>query len=275
MMPLAAHTSSIEVPAFGDSAQSLVGRELQGFDEFRAASALYVDVFQYRDPEFALNPNLLSALTRNGGSAVGVFTEAGNLIGFAYGFAGRDMQGAEFHYSQATAVDPLFQGRGVGRMLKHLQAALAQKWGHRSMRWTFDPLLAKNAHFNFETLGAVGIGYIADYYGRPGTDRLLVEWAGGEDATPRVSAARAKMAAVAPELKTSDWGKSIAHDGALWIALPAAPPGSAERSEELKARLASSLTAAFDSGHELVGCSRITEDTAAYLAVPAKRTESA
>ena len=59
-------------------------------DDFRAAAELYTRVFGYERPEFSLNPNLLSALARNGGSAVGVRGAGGELIGFAYGFAGRD-----------------------------------------------------------------------------------------------------------------------------------------------------------------------------------------
>lgn len=94
-------------------------RQLTAYSEFREAAALYTKVFEYTDRDYSLNPNLLSALARNGGSAVGAFTPSGALIGFAYGFAGRDVQGADFHYSQAAAVDPAHQGRGVGHALKY------------------------------------------------------------------------------------------------------------------------------------------------------------
>ncbi len=80
-------------------------RELTQYSEFREAAALYARVFAYTEQEYALNANLLTALARNGGSAVGAFADDGGLIGFAYGFAGCDASGTHFHYSQAAAVD--------------------------------------------------------------------------------------------------------------------------------------------------------------------------
>jgi predicted GNAT superfamily acetyltransferase len=52
------------------------------------------------------------------------------------------------------------------------------------MTWTFDPLQAKNAHFNLAKLGVVSGVYKEDFYGasttsalhQNGTDRLWVEW---------------------------------------------------------------------------------------------------
>lgn len=241
----------------------LTGRELQGYEEFRAAAALYVDVFQYKSDEFALNPNLLSALVRNGGSAVGVFTPGNRLIGFAYGFAGRDENGAEFHYSQAATVEPEFQGRGVGRLLKCLQADVARSWGHRTMRWTFDPLLTRNAHFNFDSLGAQGVAYIEDYYARPETDRILVEWDLGQQlGPPRLDELEA------PELGSQDWGTSVRVDDAVWIALPATQSQYAAGTAAMRRAVRSEIVAAIDSGMRLVRCLRLEECTAAYLAVP-------
>ncbi|WP_200331601.1 GNAT family N-acetyltransferase [Leucobacter sp. L43] len=265
-------TLTFETPTAGDASETLSGRELRGYEEFRAAAALYVDVFQYRAPEFALNPNLLSALAQNGGSSVGVFTSHEELVGFAYGFAGRDTDGTEFHYSQAATVDPRFQGRGVGRMLKHLQAEVAEHWGHRTMRWTFDPLLARNAHFNFDSLGASGIAYLPDYYARAGTDRILVEWVlddRGDREQTRTSPSKRR----APALGVHEWGEIEAVDDALWIAFPAVPPVRTEVASEMRSHLAASLTTAIDSGRVLVGCTRINDETAAYLAVPDIRME--
>jgi len=52
------------------------------------------------------------------------------------------------------------------------------------MTWTFDPLIARNAHLNLHKLGAISRAYYEDYYGPMDdrfngglpTDRLLVEW---------------------------------------------------------------------------------------------------
>ncbi|MBD7958375.1 GNAT family N-acetyltransferase [Microbacterium sp. Sa4CUA7] len=251
---------------------------------YRGATALYARVFGYADPDFSLNPNLLSALARNGGSAVGVFTPEDELIGFAYGFAGRDADGREFHYSQAAVVDPRHQGRGVGRMLKDCQRRVALGWGHDTMRWTFDPLLARNAHFNFSVLGAEGVAYVPDYYDRPGTDRIVVDWALRRTADPYA----ALRAAAPPALGRADWGRVVtstlaAVDGAThpaaWLAVPTDVTGVAGRQDEadaagdaLRVRVRAGLTTLLDGERVLVACRRIDAETAAYLAVPRRAT---
>jgi len=76
-------------------------------------------------------------------------------------------------------------GRGVGFALKQAQRAWALERGAASMRWTFDPLVSRNARFNLAKLGAVAIDYTVDFYGplddgidaNDETDRLTVEWA--------------------------------------------------------------------------------------------------
>lgn len=240
-------------------------RQLTAYSEFRDAAALYTRVFEYTDRDYSLNPNLLSALARNGGSAVGAFAPDGALIGFAYGFAGRDARGEDFHYSQAAAVDPAHQGRGVGHALKFAQRDIARRWGQRSMRWTFDPLIARNAHFNLSSLGAVGIAFEPDYYGRPDTDRLVVSWDLSETADPY----RAVREARPPVLTRTDWGTSTATDAARWIALPAAV-ASEERSS-VRAAVGQALAASLNDGLVFVAAMRVDEETAAYLAVPRER----
>jgi len=55
-------------------------RELTRYTEFREAAALYARVFAYTENEYALNANLLPALARNGGSAVGAFADDGVFV---------------------------------------------------------------------------------------------------------------------------------------------------------------------------------------------------
>ncbi|GAA4601605.1 putative GNAT superfamily acetyltransferase [Actinoplanes octamycinicus] len=153
----------------------VVVRDLDGIAEWTAAGALYREVFGYTAPEWGLNPRLLAALRENGGTVLGAFTGDGALAGFCYGFAGTS--GGEFyHYSQAAVVAAAAQGAGIGRLLKYAQAAAARRTGARTMRWTFDPYALRNAHFNFAVLGAAGIRFLPDFYGEPGTDRILVSW---------------------------------------------------------------------------------------------------
>ncbi|WP_181905708.1 GNAT family N-acetyltransferase [Microbacterium bovistercoris] len=233
---------------------------LRSHAELHAAAELYARVFDYDTPDLHLNTNLLSALVRNGGSAIGAHTEDGELVGFAYGFAGRDRAGDEFHYSQAAVVDPAHQGAGVGRLLKYAQRDVALGWGQRRMRWTFDPSLARNAHFNFSTLGAEGIGYEEDYYGRPDTDRIVVEWALDRTADPYAGERALQPPAFGPE----DWGRpSSAGDGAVWLPVPARPDRNGAVCGTVRAALRDIVT----EGRVLVACTRIDDRTAAHLAV--------
>ncbi|MER6030612.1 chorismate synthase [Streptomyces sp. NPDC001851] len=74
--------------------------------------------------------------------------------------------------------------QGLGHPLKRAQRAWAVGLGARTMRWTFDPLVGRNARFNLVKLGAVGTEYLVDFYGPMSdgvndgdeSDRLTVTW---------------------------------------------------------------------------------------------------
>ncbi|MDO0914555.1 chorismate synthase [Streptomyces sp. DT2A-34] len=82
-------------------------------------------------------------------------------------------------YSLVAAAD-----QGLGVRVKQAQRAWAVELGARTMRWTFDPLVGRNARFNFVKLGAVGTEYLVDFYGPMAdgvndgdeSDRLTVVW---------------------------------------------------------------------------------------------------
>ena len=87
-------------------------------------------------------------------------------------------------HSHMLAVAPAYQNSGLGFALKLAQRQQALARSIRVMRWTFDPLMAKNAYFNLYRLGATAGLYIENFYGRLGsalqgglpTDRLVAEW---------------------------------------------------------------------------------------------------
>ncbi|MEU2716793.1 chorismate synthase [Streptomyces sp. NPDC007205] len=82
-------------------------------------------------------------------------------------------------YSLVAAAD-----RGLGHAVKLAQRDWAAGLGARTMRWTFDPLVGRNARFNLVKLGAVGTEYLVDFYGPMSdgvndgdeSDRLTVTW---------------------------------------------------------------------------------------------------
>ncbi|MBM3659526.1 MAG: GNAT family N-acetyltransferase [Actinobacteria bacterium] len=105
------------------------------------------------------------------------------LVGASVGFVGTHPGGLHVH-SHATGIDPVHQHAGVGAAMKRFQRAWALDRGIAEIRWTFDPLIARNAYFNLTKLGAVGAAYLPDVYGAMGdpvngtdpSDRVEARW---------------------------------------------------------------------------------------------------
>ena len=128
-------------------------------------------------------PTILMVSQRLGGVAAGAFGAGGRLLGFVFGVTGiRD--GEPLHWSDMLAVRPEARGTGVGRRLKLFQREQLLGLGVRRMHWTYDPLVARNANLNLNSLGAVPVEYVVNLYGETGsslhagldTDRFIVEW---------------------------------------------------------------------------------------------------
>ena len=240
---------------------SLVDRELISPEDFAQAHSLYRTVFGYGDTSLGINPRLLATLGTNGGSAVGIFTSepANRLVGFSYGYPGVDKSGQNYHYSQAAVVDPTLQGRGVGRLLKAAQAEVARKNGATHMRWSFDPVQARNAHFNLDTLGSRGRWFTPNLYG-PDCDRMTVEWdLGKENSVSRVSAVTGIQSS------PSDWGKPFDRNGRVFLPIPAQFKNlDVGAAAEVRAQLREALTQLLASGLVAFSCDRVGEDTAMY-----------
>jgi len=134
----------------------------------------------YRD---AVPASLLKVSQKVGGLTAGAFVESGELVGFVYGLTGVDRRGRVIHWSHMLAVEPVWRNRGVGRRLKLFQRDHLCGLGVASMYWTFDPLVARNAHLNINRLGVQLVEYVPDMYADTGsdlhafgTDRLVAEW---------------------------------------------------------------------------------------------------
>ena len=127
--------------------------------------------------------SILQVAGRIGGVIAGAFDQRGSLLGFVFGMTGV-RGGAIVHWSHMLAVLPAAQNHGIGRRLKEFQRAAAAKLGAETIYWTFDPLVARNAHLNFNVLGVQALEYVRDMYGEStspvhrgiGTDRLIVSW---------------------------------------------------------------------------------------------------
>jgi len=108
-------------------------------------------------------PPLLRAMAHAGAILVGADDAQGELVGCAVGFIGH-ADGMHCH-SHLAGVLPAVEGRGIGRALKLGQRALCLRIAVAEMRWTYDPLLLRNAWFNLVRLGAVGHAFLPDFYG--------------------------------------------------------------------------------------------------------------
>jgi predicted GNAT superfamily acetyltransferase len=248
------------------SSASPVVRTLSTPDELGQAATLYRDVFGYTDMRQGASPRLLTALRDNGGSVVGA--RAGDhVIAFAFGFQATDGTSA-YHYSQAAVVHPHHQGRGLGRALKSAQRDVALGWGTTRMRWTYDPLIARNAHFNLDVLGAVARWFHGGYYGES-SDRLLVDW--DLTHTPGTHTPAATSTTQDPPADLGDeagWARPAADGDRLWLPIPADFTALAgrdpRRADRVRTDLAAVLGPLMDDGWAAVSCLPYTSHTALY-----------
>lgn len=119
-----------------------------------------------------------------GGIVAGAVDPHGALVGFVFGLTGL-RNGRLAHWSHMLAVEEALQGAGIGRRLKLFQRNRLLEMGVEHCYWTYDPLVARNAHLNINRLGALPVEYTVDMYGADtksslhsgiGTDRFIVEW---------------------------------------------------------------------------------------------------
>ncbi|HEX9729461.1 MAG TPA: GNAT family N-acetyltransferase [Gemmatimonadales bacterium] len=151
-------------------------------------------------------PAILQVSQKIGGIVAGAF-DGDRLVGFVYGLSGFK-DGAPAHWSHMLAVDPAYRDGGIGRRLKFYQRDLLLAAGIQHMYWTFDPLVARNAHLNLNRLGVSVVEYVEGMYGNDpessmdaviGTDRFVVLWHMAEAAAAAGTAASSVTPVVAPE----------------------------------------------------------------------------
>jgi chorismate synthase len=127
--------------------------------------------------------SILKVAQRIGGVVVGAFDPEGSLLGFVFGLTGVE-RGKIVHWSDMLAVAPSARNLGLGRRLKEHQRCLVRELGASVIYWTYDPLIARNAHLNLNRLGVRVSEYAEDMYGLTDsvlhggvpTDRLVVAW---------------------------------------------------------------------------------------------------
>jgi len=164
-------------------ADGIVLRSLTTNAEYDEAVALQDEIwgagFTDRVPA-----SILRVAQKVGGVTAAAFDAQDRMLGFVFGLTGvRD--GRPVHWSDMLAVREEARGKQLGEKLKNYQRDLVRAVGVETMFWTFDPLVARNAHFNLNRLGARIAEYIPNFYGSNTgsilhgalpTDRFVAEW---------------------------------------------------------------------------------------------------
>ena len=161
-------------------------RECKSLQTLENCVRLQWDIFAL--PEIELSPVRHFIVTMHaGGFTLGAFHED-KLIGFNLSVPAI-LKGEKAFYSHMTAVDKDFQCYGIGAKLKWKQRETSLAKDVKFIKWTFQPVMARNAFFNFEKLGAIVRRYIPNFYGTDyattaeqsnnlgmDSDRLIAEW---------------------------------------------------------------------------------------------------
>lgn len=171
---------------------------------------------------------MLLVAQKTGGVCAGAFDDAGRMLGFVFGVTG--VQGGTLmHWSDMLAVHPDARGQHLGERLKEHQRAHCRELGIRTIYWTFDPLVARNAHLNLSRMGARVHEFVAAMYGdgtnsplqgdMP-TDRFVVAWAvdPAESAPPLTALPRDTVLVVGDDARmpAADGTTTAEPQGAAW-----------------------------------------------------------
>ncbi len=164
----------------------IIIREVTSVEELGECVGLQREVFGVPDLEISPVRHLIVTRTA-GGFTLGAFIK-NQLVGFVLSVPAFGEK-ENYYYSHMTAVAADFQNRHVGARLKWAQRKRALDENIKFIKWTFQPVQARNAFFNLERLGVVIKSYAANFYGTDystvgeqtekiglASDRLFAEW---------------------------------------------------------------------------------------------------
>lgn len=172
-------------------------RSVAELSELAAIEDLYNGIWR-ADTTPPVTTGLLRALSKAGNYVAGAFAGR-DLVGACVGFFATPSEAAlHSHIAGVLAGRRL---RNVGLALKLHQRAWALEHGLSMIEWTFDPLVARNAHFNIVKLAADPAEYLPNFYGdmsdaingNDDSDRMLVHWRLDARATADACAGRPRI----------------------------------------------------------------------------------
>lgn len=241
-------------------------REITTIDELEDVSVLLSQVWNRTASGRIVPTDLLKALSKAGNYISACFLD-GRLVGASVSFFA--LPASNTLHSHITGVIGRTAAPGAGYALKLHQRAWALAHDVETVAWTFDPLVRRNAHFNFNKLGVRAAEYLPNFYGAMkddlntgDSDRLLVAW----DMRPAAAADGALTPAADDGLPVAV-ALRVADDGTPRLQPSDAPrvllevPADVERmrveapelAQEWRLALRGTLGAAIGSGGRVVG----------------------
>ena len=205
-------------------------RECTTLDELAECVDLQREVFAL--PEVELSPVRHFVVTRNaGGFTLGAY-DGDRLVGYVLSVPAF-LRGEKAFYSHMTGVRQEYQSTGIGRRLKWAQRESALELGVKFIKWTFEPVKARNGYFNLEKLGAIVTEYERNFYGIDyaaadgkqiglQSDRLFAEWHLESGKVRTLAAGEAWTESRTPEAEVevrNDWAELVANDPAAALEL--------------------------------------------------------
>lgn len=205
-------------------------RECTKLDELAECVNLQREVFDL--PEVELSPVRHFVVTRNaGGFTLGAY-DGERLAGYVLSVPAF-LRGEKAFYSHMTGVRKEYQSIGVGRRLKWAQRQSALELGVKFIKWTFEPVKARNGYFNLEKLGAIVTEYERNFYGVDyaaadgkqiglQSDRLFAEWHLESEKVKTLAAGGLWDETRTPEAEIAvrnDWSELVANDPASALEL--------------------------------------------------------
>jgi predicted GNAT superfamily acetyltransferase len=174
-------------PADGSQAEIDV-RDCVTMREYDQCIQLQREAFALPDMEISPRRHLI-VTRRAGGWTLGAFA-GDELVGFVHHLVAVRGDDEIIGYSHMMAVAKEYQNRGVGAKLKWAQRQRALNEGRNFIKWTWDPMQARNAHFNLNRLGVTVRSYAVNFYGTDyitmpreakestdlDSDRLFADW---------------------------------------------------------------------------------------------------
>ena len=177
------HPANLAVERPLVSEDGLTFRRVETLEEYQECVAIqeetWGDNFRERVPAA-----ILMVGQKLSGVCAAAFTPHGRMLGFVFGITG-PYRGELAHWSDLLAVRPEARGKHVGERLKRYQQQLCRGLGVATIYWSFDPLVARNAHLNLARLGARASEYAVNMYGNNtgsplhgtlDTDRWVAAW---------------------------------------------------------------------------------------------------